>query len=184
MLIHGGSGGIGITAIQLASALGAKVIATTGHDEKRDYCLSLGAEEVINYRTQNFVEPVMALTQDKGVNVVFDIAGGDFINLDLQALAMDGRMVSVAMQRGPKAEVDIFRLMAKRIMWTGSTLRPQSVEAKATIAAELFEKVWPLLNAHKIVPHIFATFPLGEAAKAHALMESSQHRGKIVLTLV
>ncbi|MGL4711111.1 MAG: NAD(P)H-quinone oxidoreductase [Shewanella sp.] len=184
VLIHGGSGGIGSTAIQLASALGSTVIATTGQDEKRDYCLSLGAAEVINYRTQHFVAPVMAFTQDKGVNVVFDIAGGDFINLDLQALAMDGRMVSVAMQRGHKAEVEIFRLMAKRIMWTGSTLRPQSVEAKAAIAGQLLEKVWPLLNAHKIVPHIFATFPLAQAAKAHALMESGEHRGKVVLTVI
>ncbi|MCL1091893.1 NAD(P)H-quinone oxidoreductase [Shewanella profunda] len=184
VLIHGGSGGIGSTAIQLASALGAKVIATTGKDEKRDYCLSLGAHEVINYRSQNFVEAVMAFTQDKGVNVVFDIAGGDFINLNLQALAMDGRMVSVAMQRGPKAEVELFRLMAKRIVWTGSTLRPQSVESKAAIANELQATVWPLLDSHKVVPNIFATFPLSEAPKAHALMESGEHRGKVVLTLV
>ncbi|WP_372931650.1 NAD(P)H-quinone oxidoreductase [Shewanella putrefaciens] len=184
VLIHGGSGGIGSTAIQLASALGAKVIATTGKDEKRDYCLGLGAHEVINYQSQNFVEAVMAFTQDKGVNVVFDIAGGDFINLNLQALAMDGRMVSVAMQRGPKAEVELFRLMAKRIVWTGSTLRPQSVESKAAIANELQTTVWPRLDSHKIVPNIFATFPLNEAPKAHALMESGEHRGKVVLTLV
>lgn len=184
VLIHGGSGGIGSTAIQLASALGAKVIATTGKDEKRDYCLSLGAHEVINYRSQNFVEAVMAFTQDKGVNVVFDIAGGDFINLNLQALAMDGRMVSVAMQRGPKAEVELFRLMAKRIVWTGSTLRPQSVESKAAVANELQATVWPLLDSHKVVPNIFAIFPLSEAPKAHALMESGEHRGKVVLTLV
>lgn len=183
VLIHGGSGGIGSTAIQLASALGSRVIATTGQEEKREYCLSLGAQEVINYRTDNFVEAVMAFTQNKGVNVVFDIAGGDFINLNLQALAMDGRMVSVAMQRGPKAEIELFRLMAKRIVWTGSTLRPQSVEAKAEIAKELRERVWPLLDSHQIVPNIFATFPLSEAPKAHALMESGAHRGKVVLTL-
>lgn len=183
VLIHGGSGGIGSTAIQLASALGSRVIATTGQEEKREYCLSLGAQEVINYRTDNFVEAVMAFTQNKGVNVVFDIAGGDFINLNLQALAMDGRIVSVAMQRGPKAEIELFRLMAKRIVWTGSTLRPQSVEAKAEIAKELRERVWPLLDSHQIVPNIFATFPLSEAPKAHALMESGTHRGKVVLTL-
>lgn len=183
VLIHGGSGGIGSTAIQLASSLGSRVIATTSDDEKRDYCLGLGAEAVINYRNENFVEPVMALTQEKGVNVVFDIAGGDFINLDFQALAMDGRMVSVAMQRGPKAEVDIFRLMAKRIMWTGSTLRPQSVEAKAEIAAQLHAKVWPLLDSGKIIPNIHATFTLADAPKAHQLMESGSHRGKIVLTV-
>lgn len=183
VLVHGGSGGIGSTAIQLASSLGSRVIATTSDDEKRDYCLGLGAEAVINYRNENFVEPVMALTQDKGVNVVFDIAGGDFINLDFQALALDGRMVSVAMQRGPKAEVDIFRLMAKRILWTGSTLRPQSIEAKAEIAAQLHAKVWPLLDSGKIVPNIHATFTLADAPKAHQLMESGSHRGKIVLTV-
>ncbi|MGL5390333.1 MAG: zinc-binding dehydrogenase, partial [Shewanella sp.] len=116
-------------------------------------------------------------------NVVFDIAGGDFCNLNLQALALDGRMVSVAMQRGPKAEIDLFRLMAKRIMWTGSTLRPQSVAAKAAIAQELLERVWPLLNQGQMAPSIFATFALNEAAKAHALLESGQHRGKVVLTL-
>lgn len=183
VLIHGGSGGIGTAAIQLASALGSTVIATTGQDEKREYCLSIGAQEVINYRTQYFVDAVMAFTQDKGVNVVFDIAGGDFINLNLQVLAMDGRMVSVAMQRGSKAEIELFRLMAKRIVWTGSTLRPQSVAAKAEIAKQLRERVWPLLDSQQIVPNIFATFPLSEAPKAHALMESGAHRGKVVLTL-
>lgn len=183
VLIHGGSGGIGSTAISLASRLGAKVIATTGHDEKCDYCLSLGAEMVVNYQTQNFVDEVMGFTGGIGVNVVFDIAGGDFTNLNLQALAMDGRMVSVAMQRGAKAEIELFRLMAKRIVWTGSTLRPQSIEAKAEIAKQLRERVWPLLNSKQIVPHIFATFPLKEAFKAHTLIESGEHRGKVVLTL-
>ncbi|NMH66916.1 NAD(P)H-quinone oxidoreductase [Shewanella salipaludis] len=183
VLVHGGSGGIGSTAIQLAHALGARVIATTGSDDKVDYCRGLGADEVLNYRSRDFVEPVLALTRGQGVDVVFDIAGGDFINLNLQALAMDGRMVSVAMQRGAKAEVEIFRLMAKRIRWTGSTLRPQSVAAKAAIAGELREKVWPLLAEGKLAPHIFATFPLADAAKAHALMETGSHRGKLVLTV-
>ncbi|MGL5359366.1 MAG: NAD(P)H-quinone oxidoreductase [Shewanella sp.] len=183
VLIHGGSGGIGSCAIQLARAFGAKVVATTGQDDKRDYCLALGANRVVNYRTENFVEAALDFTQGEGVNVVFDIAGGDFCNLNLQALALDGRMVSVAMQRGPKAEIDLFRLMAKRIMWTGSTLRPQSVAAKAAIAQELLERVWPLLNQGQMAPSIFATFALNEAAKAHALLESGQHRGKVVLTL-
>ncbi|MGL5390803.1 MAG: NAD(P)H-quinone oxidoreductase, partial [Shewanella sp.] len=176
VLIHGGSGGIGSCAIQLARAFGAKVVATTGQDDKRDYCLALGANRVVNYRTENFVEAALDFTQGEGVNVVFDIAGGDFCNLNLQALALDGRMVSVAMQRGPKAEIDLFRLMAKRIMWTGSTLRPQSVAAKAEIAKELLERVWPLLNQGQMAPSIFATFALNEAAKAHALLESGQHR--------
>uniref|UniRef100_Q0HZB1 Alcohol dehydrogenase, zinc-binding domain protein n=1 Tax=Shewanella sp. (strain MR-7) TaxID=60481 RepID=Q0HZB1_SHESR len=183
VLIHGGSGGIGSTAISLAKHLGATVITTTGQDEKRDYCSGLGAHLVVNYNTQNFVEEVMAFTQGKGVNVVFDIAGGDFINLNLQALALDGRMVSVSTQRSAKAEVNILQLMAKRIVWTGSTLRPQTVEAKAEIAKQLAEHVWPLLDSQQIVPHICATFPLAEAAKAHALMQSGEHRGKVVLTL-
>ncbi|MGL4835059.1 MAG: NAD(P)H-quinone oxidoreductase [Shewanella sp.] len=183
VLIHGGSGGIGSCAIQLASAFGAKVIATTGQEEKREYCLALGAERVVNYRTEHFVSEVMDFTQGEGVNVVFDIAGGDFSNLNLQALALDGRMVSVAMQRGAKAEIDLFRLMAKRILWTGSTLRPQSITAKAAIATQLHERVWPLLNTGNMAPSIFATCALQEAAKAHALLESGQHRGKVVLTL-
>ena len=182
VLIHGGSGGIGSTAIALASRLGAQVIATTGQDEKRDYCSGLGAHLVVNYNTQNFVEEIMSFTQGKGVNVVFDIAGGDFINLNLQALALDGRMVSVSTQRSPKAEVNILQLMAKRIVWTGSTLRPQTVEAKAEIARQLHERVWPLLDSQQIVPHIFATYPLNDAPKAHRLMQSGEHRGKVVLT--
>ncbi|QYJ78424.1 NAD(P)H-quinone oxidoreductase [Shewanella acanthi] len=183
VLIHGGSGGIGSTAIALANRLGAKVITTTGQDEKREYCQSLGADLVVNYNTQNFVEEVMNFTQGKGVEVVFDIAGGDFINQNLKALAVDGRMVSVSTQRSPKAELNILLLMAKRIVWTGSTLRPQSVEAKAAIAQQLKETVWPLLDSQQIVPHIFATYPLCDAPKAHALLASGEHRGKVVLTL-
>lgn len=188
VLIHGGSGGIGSAATVLAKAFGAQVIVTSGSDEKCEYCRSLGAELVLNYQ-QDFVEPVMAFTQGRGVDVVFDIAGGDFINQNLKALAIDGRMVSVAMQRGPKAQVDIFRLMAKRITWTGSTLRPQSIEAKAKIAEELQTKVWPLLDkgadvhAQNLVPHIEARFKLGDCINAHRLMESGTHRGKIVLVI-
>ncbi|AQS38073.1 putative NAD(P)H quinone oxidoreductase, PIG3 family [Shewanella psychrophila] len=190
VLIHGGSGGIGSAAIALAKTFGARVIATSGSDDKCDYCLSLGADLALNYQ-DDFVKPVMEYTSNMGVNVVFDIAGGDFINQNLKALAVDGRMVSVAMQRGSQAQVDIFRIMAKRITWTGSTLRPQSVEAKASIAAELRKKVWPLLNmtqegeasTNKLVPNISARFSLADCVSAHRLMESGRHRGKIVLAV-
>ncbi|WP_299797277.1 NAD(P)H-quinone oxidoreductase [uncultured Shewanella sp.] len=194
VLIHGASGGIGSAAIALAKAFGARVIVTTGSDEKCAYCRELGADLAINYRDEEFVEPVMAFTQDKGVEAVLDVAGGDFINLNLKVLAMDGRMVSVAMQRGPKAQVDIFRIMSKRITWTGSTLRPQSVAAKSDIADELMLHVWPKLQESlkgdskrcnsKLVPNIFAEFTLSECVRAHELMESGSHRGKIVLKLI
>jgi len=191
VLIHGASGGIGSAAIVLAKAFGARVVVTSGSDEKCAYCRKLGADLAINYQNENFVSAVMEFTQDKGVEVVFDVAGGDFINLNLKVLAMDGRMVSVAMQRGAKAEVDIFRIMAKRISWTGSTLRPQSVTAKAGIAEELLEHVWPMLQEStksnskssicNLIPNIFAEFSLDECVCAHELMESRAHRGKIVL---
>jgi len=193
VLIHGASGGIGSAAIVLAKAFGASVIVTSGSDEKCAYCRDLGADLAINYQDADFVEPVMAYTKGKGVEVVFDVAGGDFINLNLKVLAMDGRMVSVAMQRGAKAHVDIFRIMAKRISWTGSTLRPQSVTAKADIADELQEYVWPMLQEStlsgtkrlicNLVPNIYAEYPLNECVCAHELMESGAHRGKIVLIL-
>lgn len=188
VLIHGGSGGVGSAAIVLAKAFGARVLVTSGSDEKCDYCLSLGADIAINYH-QDFVKPVMEYTQSLGVEVVFDVAGGDFINQNLKVLAIDGRMVSVAMQRGSAADVDIFRIMAKRLTWTGSTLRPQSAAAKAEIAAELLEKVWPLLvssstDKYQLKPHIFAEFLLADCVKAHELMESGRHRGKLVFTLL
>ncbi|NRB24376.1 NAD(P)H-quinone oxidoreductase [Shewanella sp.] len=190
VLIHGGSGGIGSAAIALAKAFGARVIATSGSDDKCDYCLSIGADLALNYQ-DDFVQPVMEYTSNVGVDLVFDIAGGDFINQNLKALAVDGRMVSVAMQRGPQAQVDIFRIMAKRITWTGSTLRPQSVAAKAKIASELRHKVWPLLaltregdvNTNKLVPNISARFSLADSVAGHQLMESGRHRGKIVLSV-
>ncbi|WP_447017548.1 NAD(P)H-quinone oxidoreductase [Shewanella algae] len=183
VLIHGGSGGIGSSAIALAKAFGARVLVTSGSPEKCAWCQQLGAELAIDYRRQDFVEPVLDWTLGKGVEVVLDMAGGDFANKNLKVLACDGRMVSIAMQRGAKAEVDIFRLMAKRIVWTGSTLRPQSVAAKAAIAAELKAKVWPLLNEGALKPHIFASFPLQECIAAHHLLESGSHSGKVVLTL-
>lgn len=184
VLIHGGSGGIGSTAILLAKAMGTKVIVTSGSDDKCQYCRRLGADVAINYHEENFVEPVLASTEGKGVDVVLDMASGDFINGNLKVLALDGRMVSVAIQRGATAEVDVFRLMAKRITWSGSTLRPQSIDAKANIAAQLLAHVWPLLDNGTIKPTVFQTFPLTEVAAAHSLMASGEHRGKVVLTLI
>ena len=184
VLIHGGSGGIGTTAIQIAKGLGAEVYVTSGSDKKCQYCLAQGAKLAVNYQQADFVDPILDATQGKGVNVVLDIAGGDFINRNLKVLALDGRMVSVAMQRGVKAEVDIFRIMAKRIQWTGSTLRPQTVAAKAEIAAGLLETVWPLLESKKVNIHIDKVFPFREVIEAHRYMESSQHRGKIILQVI
>ena len=183
VLVHGGSGGIGSTAIQLANQLGAKVFATSSSEEKCQFCLSQGASFAINYREQSFVEPILALTDKAGVNVVVDIAGGDFINENLKVLAMDGRMVSIAMQRGAKATVDIFRIMAKRIIWTGSTLRPQSVTAKAQIANELRQHVWPLLDSGKLNIAIDKVFMFDEVVAAHQYMESGLHKGKIILNI-
>ncbi|MGI2173801.1 NAD(P)H-quinone oxidoreductase [Shewanella ulleungensis] len=183
VLIHGGSGGIGTTAIQMASRLGAKVFATSGSDEKCQYCLDQGASVAINYNEQQFVEPILAATEGVGVNVIMDIAGGDFINENLKAIATEGRMVSVAMQRGPQATIDIFRIMAKRVVWTGSTLRPQSVANKAQIAQGLAEHVWPLLNNGDMNIPIDSVFPFSQVVKAHELMESGKHKGKIVLDL-
>ncbi|WP_407696602.1 NAD(P)H-quinone oxidoreductase [Shewanella goraebulensis] len=184
VLIHGGSGGIGTTAIQMASALGAKVFATSGSDEKCHYCLEQGATLAVNYHQHDFVQPILDATEGKGVNVVFDIAGGDFVNRNLKVVAMDGRMVSVAMQRGMKAEVDIFRLMAKRIRWTGSTLRPQSIEAKAEIAKGLKQHIWPLLDSGRMNIKVDKVFAFKDVISAHQYMESGQHQGKIVLKLI
>ncbi|MGZ9897185.1 NAD(P)H-quinone oxidoreductase [Shewanella gaetbuli] len=183
ILIHGASGGIGSTAVQLAHHLGAKVLATTSSADKAEYCLGLGAAHVINYNEQCFVEPILALTHNKGVDVVLDMAGGEFINKNIKVMAMDGRMVSIAMQRGLKATVDIFRIMTKRLTWTGSTLRPQSVAAKAEIAAQLHQHVWPLLSSGVIQIPIDKVFPLSEVVSAHQYMESGAHKGKIVLSV-
>ncbi|MDD8060166.1 NAD(P)H-quinone oxidoreductase [Shewanella metallivivens] len=183
VLIHGGSGGIGTTAIQMASRLGATVFATSGSAEKCQYCIEQGASVAINYNEEQFVEPILAATQGVGVNVIMDIAGGDFINENLKAIATDGRMVSVAMQRGAQATIDIFRIMAKRVVWTGSTLRPQSVANKAQIAQGLAEYVWPLLNSGKMNIPIDSVFPFSQVVQAHQLMESGKHKGKIVLDL-
>jgi NADPH2:quinone reductase len=182
-LVHGGSSGIGTTAIQLAHAFGARVFATAGSAEKCRACEDLGAERGINYRDEDFVEVVRGLTDDKGVDLVLDMVGGDYIQRNISALAVDGRLVQIAFLRGPKAEVNFVPMMVKRLTLTGSTLRPRSVEEKGEIARALEERVWPLLDSGEVAPVIHATFPLAEAAKAHALMDSSAHIGKIILTV-
>jgi len=183
-LIHGGSSGIGVTAIQLARAFGATPYATAGSDEKCAACVRLGAPAAINYRTQDFVEEVKRLTDGRGVDVVLDMVGGAYFARNLRTLAMDGRLVLIAFLGGSKVEnADLTPIMVRRLSVTGSTMRPRTTAQKAAIAAELREKVWPLLDKGACAPVIHATFPLAQAAEAHRLMESSAHIGKIVLTL-
>lgn len=181
LLVHGGTSGIGTTAIQLAKAFGARVIATAGSDEKCAACRDLGADVAVNYRTQDFVAETKAATGGKGADVILDMVGGGYIARNYEAAAMDGRIVQIAFLEGPTATVDFRRLMLKRLTHTGSTLRNRPVAEKAALAAALEQHVWPLLAAGRCRPVIHATFPLGEAAQAHALMESSAHIGKIVL---
>jgi putative PIG3 family NAD(P)H quinone oxidoreductase len=181
-LFHGGSGGIGTTAIQLAAARGARVFATAGSDAKCRACEALGAERGINYRNEDFVEVVRVLTGDRGVDVILDIMGARYTPRNLDALAVEGRLVQIGLQDGTAAAtVDLWRIMARRLTLTGSTLRPRSVEEKGQIAAALRREVWPLLETGRVRPKVDRTFPLAEAAAAHALMESSAHIGKIVL---
>ncbi|MBI2254944.1 MAG: NAD(P)H-quinone oxidoreductase [Proteobacteria bacterium] len=182
-LIHGGSSGIGTTAIQLAHEFGARVITTVGSDDKAKACRDLGADLAINYRNQDFVAEVMAATNKNGADLILDMVGGDYINRNLSCLAVDGRLVFIAFLQGPKAEVNFAQVMVKRQTITGSTLRPRSVAQKAEIAAELKTRVWPLLDAGKVKPVLYKTFTLKDAAQAHRLMESSAHTGKIVLTI-
>ncbi|MCO5091485.1 NAD(P)H-quinone oxidoreductase [Bosea sp. (in: a-proteobacteria)] len=182
-LVHGGSSGIGTTAIQLAKAFDATVLATAGSEDKCAACRALGADHAINYRTEDFVAVAKAATGRRGVDLILDMVGGDYIDRNYEAAADQGRIVQIAFLSGPKATVNFGRLMLKRLTHTGSTLRPRSVAEKATIAAALSEKVWPLLEAGRCKPPIHATFPLAEAADAHRLMESSAHIGKIVLTV-
>lgn len=177
-LVHGGSSGIGTTAIQLARTFGARVFATAGSADKCTVCEDLGAERAINYREEDFVEILKA---EGGADLVLDMVGGDYIPRNVAALAMEGRMVHIAFLGGPKAELNFAQVMARRLTITGSTLRPQSIAAKAAIASALEEKVWPLLSAGTIAPVMDSSYPLAEAAKAHARMESSRHIGKIVL---
>ncbi|PKQ06038.1 MAG: NAD(P)H-quinone oxidoreductase [Alphaproteobacteria bacterium HGW-Alphaproteobacteria-12] len=183
LLVHGGSSGIGTTAIQLAGIFGASVIATAGSAEKCNACEKLGARAAINYREQDFVAETKRLTEGRGPDVILDMVGGDYIVRNIQVCAPDGRIVSIAFLNGATAEVNFMPVMLKRLTLTGSTLRPRSIEEKAAIAAALKEKVWPLLDAGRIRPLIDSVFPLKDAAKAHALMEKSSHIGKIVLTL-
>ena len=180
ILIHGGSSGIGTTAIQLANAFGARVFVTAGSDEKCQACTDLGAERAINYRDEDFVDVMRAVG---GADVILDMVGGPYIPRNLKALADDGRLVQIAFLQGPKTEVNFVQLMTRRLTFTGSTLRPQSDLAKAKIAQQLRNVVWPLLSQGKIAPVIDSAFNMAEAAAAHSRMESSAHIGKIVLAV-
>ena len=182
LLIQGGSSGIGVTAIQIAKAMEAKVIVTAGSDEKCAACVALGADHAINYKTSDFVEQVKKLTNNKGVNVILDMVAGGYVAREVECLAEDGRLVIIAVQGGVKAEFNAGMVLRKRLTITGSTLRPRSLEFKTSIAKALREKVWPLVASGAIRPVIHSTFAAAEAAKAHSLMESNQHVGKIVLT--
>lgn len=182
-LFHGGTSGIGTTAIQLAAARGATVFATAGSDEKVRACEALGARHAINYRTQDFVNVIREVTGGAGVDLILDIMGGSYLNRNLAALAVDGRLVQIGLMGGESASVDLRRVLGRRLTITGSTLRPRPVAEKGAIAAALAREVWPLLEAGTIKPIVFKTFPLAEAAAAHGLMESSEHVGKIVLTM-
>ena len=182
LLIQGGSSGIGVTAIQMAKALGATVIVTAGTDDKCAACLALGADHAINYKTADFVEEVKKLTNGLGVNVILDMVAGSYAAREIMCLAEDGRLVIIAVQGGIKAEFNAGLVLRKRLTITGSTLRPRSLEFKTAIAQALKVKVWPLVSSGAIKPVIYSTFAAADAAQAHALMESNQHVGKIVLT--
>ena len=181
-LVQGGSSGIGVTAIQMVRAFGNRVFATAGSAEKCEACVKLGAERAINYKTEDFAAVVKEATGGKGVNVILDMVGGDYLDRELKCLADDGRIVIIAFLGGAKATVFLNDILRRRLTVTGSALRPRSIEFKGAIAKNLREKVWPLIESGKIRAIIHKTFPLAEAAKAHALMESSAHIGKIVLT--
>ena len=183
LLVQGGTSGIGVTAIQMAAALGNRVFATAGSDEKCAACATLGAEKAINYRTQDFAAEVKAATGGKGVDVILDMVGGDYVPREISCMADEGRLVFIAVLGGWKTELNIASVMQKRISITGSTLRPRPVAFKGAIAANLESKVWPLIAGGRIKPVLYKTFRLENAPEAHRLMESSQHIGKIVLTL-
>ncbi len=183
LLVHGGSSGIGTTAIQLARAFGARVVATAGSDDKCEACRRLGADASINYKTQDFVAATKAATGGKGADVILDMVGGDYVERNYEAAAVEGRVVQIAVQAGPKATVDVRRIMLKRLTHTGSTLRARSVGDKAAIARAVEAHVLPLIAKGKVRPLIDSTFPLSEASAAHQRMETGAHIGKIVLTL-
>ena len=184
LLVQGGSSGIGVTAIQMATAMGHRVFATAGSDEKCRACEALGAERGINYRSEDFVKVVKELTAGKGADVILDMVAGDYVAREIDCLADDGRIALIALLGGAKATVDLGQVLRRRLSISGSTLRARPVAFKAAIAWRLQEKVWPLIELGKIKPVIFKTFPLEQAAQAHTLMESSQHVGKIMLQVI
>jgi len=182
-LIHGGTSGIGTTAIQLASALGSTVYATAGSDEKCNVCKELGADVAINYKEQDFAEVIREQTGGTGVNVILDMVGGDYINRNIKSLAVEGRLVQIAFLQGPKTEVNFLPVMLKRLVLTGSTLRAREIPFKAAIARELQAKVWPLIEAGKVRPVMDSVFPMARAVDAHKRIDNAGHVGKIVLTM-
>ena len=183
VLIHGGTSGIGTTAIQLATVMGAKVFATAGSPEKAQFCEKLGAVRGINYRTEDFVEVVKQATEGRGVDITLDMVAGSYVQRNIEVAAVEGRIVVIAVQGGVKADIKVSTLMIKRLTLTGSTLRPRTVAQKAAIAEAVHRNVWPLLSSRRVKPIIHASFPLAEAAEAHRMMESSSHIGKIMLTV-
>jgi NADPH:quinone reductase len=182
LLVQGGSSGIGVTATQLAKAMDAKVIVTAGSDDKCAACVALGADHAINYKTQDFVAEVDRIIEGRGVDVVLDMVAGDYVAREVQCLANDGRLAIIAVQGGTKSQIDSGTVLRKRLSITGSTLRARSVEYKGELARALRDKIWPLLEAGRVKPVIHQVFPAAQAAEAHALMESSTHVGKIVLS--
>jgi NADPH2:quinone reductase len=183
-LVHGGTGGIGVTAIQFAHEFGARIFATAGSDEKCAACLRLGADAAINYRTRDFAAEVKTLTEGRGVNVILDMVGAPYMTRNVRSLGLDGRLVIIAFLQGSKVqEFDFIPVLVRRLTITGSTLRPRTTAQKAAIAEDLRAKVWPVLDAGRCAPVIHAKFPLAKAAEAHRLMESSEHIGKIMLTV-
>lgn len=183
LLVHGGTSGIGTTAIQLAAARGATVLATAGGADRARACEALGARRGIDHRAEDFLQAVREATQGHGADVILDMVGGDYVARNIEAAAVGGRIVQIAFLRGPTVTADFTQLMVKRLTWTGSTLRPRSIEEKGVIARALEREVWPLLAAGRLRPPIHATFPLAEAAGAHAMLEAGGHIGKIVLTV-
>jgi NADPH:quinone reductase len=183
VLVHGGTSGIGVTAIQMAKALGGKVFATAGSFDKAHECERLGAVRGINYQLEDFVELVLKATGERGADIILDMVGGSYVQRNIACVAVEGRIVNIAFQQGARVEVDLNQVMRKRLVLTGSTLRPRSVAEKGAIAHELRLRIWPMIEAGAIKPVVYKTFPLGEAAEAHRLMATSQHIGKIVLTV-
>ncbi len=184
LLVHGGSSGIGVAAIQLAAARGHTVFATAGSDDKCRFCESLGARRAIDYKSEDFVAEIAKETAGRGVDVVLDMVGGSYVARNLQVLATEGRLVMIATQGGAKGEIDVLRIMQQRLVITGSTLRPRSAEFKRSIRDQLLQNVWPLLETGRIRPVVDSVFALAEASRAHARMESGEHKGKIILAVI